>query len=157
MLCTVWSICIHAHILHVDICCKASFISCLIKTRDGITYIIIIYIHIHMIPYYNFGIKKKAKYTTQTWSFFTRCIHGKKQPQSRNQFNLLPRAPTLPSITYSGFLKETIHKIVYNWTLRLKHCCTREEQPTMTYTYLPILTTTSSAHVGTIAIYPGWP
>ena len=58
MLCTVWSICIHAHILHVDICCKASFISCLIKTRDGITYIIIIYIHIHMIPYYNFGIKK---------------------------------------------------------------------------------------------------
>ena len=90
MLCTVWSICIHAHILHVDICCKASFISCLIKTRDGITYIIIIYIHIHMIPYYNFGIKKKSKIHNSNMELFHTMHSWKKQPQSRNQFNLLP-------------------------------------------------------------------
>lgn len=116
MLCTVWSICIDAHILHVDICCKASFISCLIKTRDGITYIIIIYIYIYnIIPYYNFGIKKNKIHLHNSNMELFHTMHSWKKNSNNQGISStccrdLPRAPTLPSITYSGFSKRQYTK-----------------------------------------------
>ena len=114
-----------------------------------------IYIY-NIIPNYNFGIKKKTKYTytTQTWSFFTRCIHGKKTAPIKESVQLA--AAICPELQHYHPSRAAVsQRDNTQRTLPLKHCCTRKEQHIMTYTYLPILTRTSSAHVGTIAIYPG--
>ena len=51
-----------------------------------------IYIYIHMIPYYIFGIKKKQNTQLKHGAFSHDAFMEKKQQQSRNQFNLLPRS-----------------------------------------------------------------